>query len=75
MKSTHTIATYHVQQKLKEIKDDDLKALKQFPGTSEVPEKVDFLTYIIHSGQMGLEDAVVNSIDLISGGVDTVSEH
>ena len=69
IRSVNTVALSHVEQRLKEIRDEDLK---HSAGTLEVPEKVDFLTYILHSGQMSLEDVVVNAVDLISGGVDTV---
>ena len=72
IQTINTNALHHIQQKLKEIKEEDLKAVGQ-SGGEEVPEKVDFLTYIIHSGQLSLEDIVANAVDLIGGGVDTVS--
>lgn len=72
VQTINTNASLHIQQRLNEIKEKDLKAEGQ-SGEEEVPEKVDFLTYIIHSGQMSLDDIVVNAVDLIGGGVDTVS--
>lgn len=72
VQTINTNASLHIQQRLNEIKEKDLKAEGQ-SGEEEVPEKVDFLTYIIHSGQMSLDDIVVNAVDLIGGGVDTTS--
>ena len=58
----------HIDQKIKEIQD----------GNEEVDLQaelgMDFLTYMIHSGQLSIADIAMNAIDLLTAGVDTVSE-
>ncbi len=43
------------------------------PHEAEAELGTDFLTYMIHSGKMGVHDIVVNAIDLLTAAVDTVS--
>lgn len=57
-----------VNQKIKEIEKD--------AGSSEEVQAelgTDFLTYMVHSGSLSVEEIAINSIDLLSAGVDTVS--
>ena len=42
---------------------------------SEAPEKVDILTYLVHSGKQSLEEAATNAVDLMTAGIDTVSKY
>ena len=58
-----------VNEKVKEIE------LAEEGDGLETEEGMDFLTYMLHSssGKMTVEDIAVNAIDLILGGVDTVS--
>ena len=56
----------HMKEKLEEIKEEDR-------GRAGPPDKVDFLTYIIHSGKQSLEEAATNAFDLMSAGVNQVS--
>ena len=39
----------------------------------EIPEDVDFMTFMILSGKMSRKELAMNTIDLISAGVESVS--
>ena len=68
-KRLHELSLKHVKEKLEEIREEDHgRALEG----SEPPEKVDILTYLIHSGKQSLEEAATNAVDLMTGGIDTV---
>lgn len=69
--NVYTTVLHYVEQKLNKIKEEDCKIEEL--STSDVSKKVDFLTYIIQSGMLSMKDATLNSVDLIGGGVDTVS--
>ena len=56
---------------MEEIKEKDDNLLTN----DEVPEKVDFLTYMIHCGELSIEEISINAADLLGGGVDTVSDN
>ena len=56
---------------MEEIEEKDEELLTN----DEVPEKVDFLTYMIHRGELSIEEISINASDLIGGGVDTVSNN
>lgn len=60
-----------ITQRLDEIEEKDKQLLQQDTG-DEAPVKVDFLTYILHSGKMSLDAITANIIDLLTAGVDTV---
>lgn len=70
MKHLYTLSLRHVKEKLEEIKEEDQE--RALEG-SEAPDKVDFLTYLVHSGKQSLEEAAANASDMMIGGVDTVS--
>ena len=70
IKRLYELSLRHVKEKLEEIKEEDQE--RALEG-SEVPDKVDFLTYLVHSGKQSLEEAAANASDLMMGGVDTVS--
>ena len=70
IKHLHELSLRHVKEKLEEIKEEDQE--RALEG-SEAPDKVDFLTYLVHSGKQSLEEAAANASDLMMGGVDTVS--
>ncbi len=42
-------------------------------GETEAELGTDFLTHMIHSGKMGVDEIAVNAVDLLTAGVDTVS--
>ena len=70
IKRLYELSLRHVKEKLEEIKEEDQE--RALEG-SEAPDKVDFLTYLVHSGKQSLEEAAANASDLMKGGVDTVS--
>ena len=70
MKHLYTLSLRHVKEKLEEIKEEDQE--RALEG-SEAPDKVDFLTYLVHSGKQSLEEAAANASDMMMGGVDAVS--
>ena len=60
------IAKSYIEEKIKEIKSS--------ANLSNQPQKsVDFLTYMILSGQLSVEEASINAMDLLGAGIDTVS--
>ena len=61
-----------ISKRLDEIKEEDRQLLQQ-DTADEAPVKVDFLTYLVHSGKMDLGAITANVIDLMTAGVDTVS--
>lgn len=63
------IAQKYVKQRVQEI-DDHSKQLVE--GSEEAPPKVDFLTYLMHSGALTLEEVIANIIDQMIAGVETV---
>ena len=69
----HKLARKFINEKLAEIEQEDRKALEEAGSEEEAPDKVDFLTYVVHSGKMSIEQVTVNVVDLLSAGVETVS--
>ena len=63
----------YIDEKLAEIAEDDRRALEAVSGEEEVPDKVDFITYMIHSGKMSVEEVSANIMDILNAGVETVS--
>ena len=47
---------------------------QQIEDADEVPEKMDFLTYMLLSGKLNKEEIASNAVDLMFAGIDTVSE-
>ena len=73
--SSHTavrkLATKFIEEKMKEIEEEYKRILA---NNKEVPDKVDFLTYLLHApGRMTPREITGNVIDLLGAGVDTVS--
>lgn len=66
------LAMKFISKRLDEIKEEDKQLLQQ-ATEDEAPVKVDFLTYLVHSGKMSLDAITANVIDLMTAGVDTVS--
>ena len=64
------IAHKYVKERVEEI---DLLDEKILAGSEEAPPKVDFLTYLMHSGTQNMEDVTANVIDMLMAGVDTVT--
>ena len=62
-----------ITKRLEQIKEEDKQLLLHHDAADEAPVKVDFLTYLVHSGKMSLEAITANVIDLMMAGVDTVS--
>ena len=71
MKRLHDLSLQNVKEKLQEIREEDHE--RDLEG-SEAPDKVDFLTYLVHSGKQSLEEAAANAIDSMNAGIDTVSQ-
>ena len=65
------LAMKFISKRLDEIKEEDKQLLQQATD-DEAPVKVDFLTYLVHSGKMSLDAITANVIDLMTAGVDTV---
>ena len=70
-KRNYEIAMKHISDKMEEIKEKDDNLLTN----DEVPEKVDFLTYMIHRGELSIEEISINALDLLGAGIDTVSDN
>ena len=58
-------AKNQVQLKIEEI--------ERSTGVEDVEQETDFLTYMIHTGKMSIQEIATNAIDLMIAGVDTVS--
>lgn len=74
IKDMHDLSGKYIREKLQEITEDDRRALEK-AGTGErapIPEKVDFMTYIVHSG-MSVDKVTLNAVDLLTGGAHPVS--
>ncbi len=75
IKDMHDLSKKYIVEKLQEITEEDKRALEK-AGAGEqapVPEKVDFMTYIVHSGRMSLDKVALNTVDLLTGGAHPVS--
>ncbi len=72
--SLGSIFTYtegHINQKIKEIEE----ASKDVAASDlHAAAGMDFLTYMIYSGKLSAPDIAMDAIDLLTAGVDTVSE-
>ena len=66
------LAMMFITKRLEEIEEEDKKLLEQHHKDDDPPLKVDFLTYLVHSGKMSLNAITANVIDLMMAGVDTV---
>lgn len=64
------LATKFIEERMVEIGEDYKRMLEK---NEEIPDKVDFLTYILHApGKMTLNEVTGNVIDLLGAGVETV---
>ena len=69
MDNLYTYASGHVNEKIAELgKKEKLNELEK----ADAELGMDFLTYMIHSGTMSIEELAANAIDLLIAGVDTV---
>ena len=73
-RNVYTIVLRHIENKIEEIKEREHHRSFELLATPPVPEKVDFLTYMIQAGMLSMQDATLNSFDFIGGGVDTTSQ-
>ena len=70
----YQLAIKRVKQKMDEITEEDRRLAEAGEGEEgEAPAQVDFLTYLMHSGKMTTGEVATNCIDMMTGGVDTVS--
>ena len=70
----YQLAIKQVKQRMDEITEEDRRLAEAGEGEEgEAPAQVDFLTYLMHSGKMTTGEVATNCIDMITGGVDTVS--
>jgi len=69
VKHLYELSLKHVKEKLQEIREEDRG---RDLGGSAAHDKMDFLTYLVHSGKQSLEEEVTDSIEFILGGVETV---
>ena len=60
----------HVDKKIKEIEECSETSANGNGNQAELG--MDFLTYMIYSGQLSVEDISVDAIDMLTAGVDTV---
>lgn len=65
------LAMKFISKRLDEIEEEDKQLLQQATD-DEAPVKVDFLTYLVHSGKMNLDAITANVVDLLAAGVETV---
>ena len=72
-RTVYTLARQFIDKKIAEIEEEDRKSLEAASGEEEAPEKVDFITYLVHSGKMSPEEVSVSVVDLLSAGVETVN--
>ncbi len=66
MEALYSIASGHVQSRIKEIEEASQDA-------SEGEGEDDFLSHMIYSGTMSVDEIAVNAIDLLGAGINTVS--
>ena len=66
LRGMHEISMLHIEEKLGNIKEHD-------SGDTEPSDGEDFISYMLHKGQMNLEEVTANATDLLSAGIDTVS--
>lgn len=59
-----------ISERMGEIREEDKKALEE---DTEIPDKVDFLTYLLHSSNLTVEEITSNIVDLLMAGVETTS--
>ena len=69
VKHLYELVLNHVREKLDKIREEKQNGSLE---ESEIPEKVDFLTYIMHSEKQSLKEAAANASDLIISGIDSV---
>ena len=69
----YELAMKRVRERMEEITEEDRRAAAEASGEEEAPARVDFLTYLMHSGKMTVGEVATNSIDMLTAGVDTVS--
>jgi len=67
MISTNNLAMKLINERMQEIKEEEKCALK------ENGNKVDFLTYLMHSEKLSPRELSINFVDLLSAGVVSVS--
>ena len=72
VKQLYELVLNHVREKLEKIREENQNGTLE---ESEIPDKVDFLTYIMHSGKQSLKEAATNAADLIISGIDTVRHY
>lgn len=67
-------AKEQVEQKLQEVKQ---QAQNNPNGIDDIQAELgmDFVTYMMHSGKMSIEEVVVHAMDLLTAGVDSVSHN
>lgn len=74
MRGQFDIAMKYVEEKLKEIKESEEGELMSENEEGEVPDNIDFLTYMIKKGEMSFDEITSIAIGLMGAGVDTVSQ-
>ncbi len=70
-RSLHEQSKKFIDDRLAEIAEDR-RVLEAASDEEEAPEKVDFITYLVHSGKMSVEAVSANIMDILSAGVETV---
>lgn len=68
-----TYTGHQVNQKIKKIEREEKEEADE-AGENQAELEMDFLTNMIHSGKMSVNEIAVNAMDLLTAGVDTVSE-
>lgn len=69
----YSFSSGHVKSRIEEIeKQDQLEEEEGGDGSED--RKENFLSYMIHSGKMSIQEITVNAIDLLNAGIDTVRQ-
>ena len=56
-----------------EEKMEEVKVIQKQISDDNIPDKMDFLTYMLLSGKLKIEEITSNAVDLLFAGIDTVS--
>ena len=52
--------------------EEEKRLMEEGGEDDEPPVGVDFITFMMHAGNMNLEEITTNAVDLMAAGVDTV---
>jgi len=70
MDFTYSFSSSLIQAKIEEIEKKEAESREDDNAGEEAAE--DFLTHMVYSGKMDINEIAVNAVDLLAAGVDTV---